>query len=163
MAGLKPFRKIPEDVVEWTRWMRDQDDAITTAAAETSSVDGTEISGNLLSNYSIAHNISTLNGNAASFNYVTAQSWYIDLENATDNVTLTLSGGPSLGAYGEMNIRVRQDGTANRTITWAGGTFLWPAGAAPVLTATANALDIFHFQTVDQGATWEGSAIQDLS
>ena len=25
MAGLKPFRKIPENIVEWSRWMRDQD------------------------------------------------------------------------------------------------------------------------------------------
>ena len=26
--GLKPFRSIPENIVEWTRWMREQDDAI---------------------------------------------------------------------------------------------------------------------------------------
>ena len=25
MAGLKPFRKIPEDIVEWTKWMNAQD------------------------------------------------------------------------------------------------------------------------------------------
>ena len=25
MAGLKPFRVIPEDIVEWTRWMKAQD------------------------------------------------------------------------------------------------------------------------------------------
>ncbi len=25
MAGLKPFRQIPKDIRDWTRWMRDQD------------------------------------------------------------------------------------------------------------------------------------------
>lgn len=24
MAGLKPFRTIPKDIVEWTKWMREQ-------------------------------------------------------------------------------------------------------------------------------------------
>ena len=25
MPGLKPFRVVPEEIVEWTRWMMDQD------------------------------------------------------------------------------------------------------------------------------------------
>ena len=25
MAGLNPFRKIPESIIEWSKWMRDQD------------------------------------------------------------------------------------------------------------------------------------------
>ena len=25
MSGLKPFKQIPENIVEWTRWMMDQD------------------------------------------------------------------------------------------------------------------------------------------
>lgn len=29
MNGLKPFRSIPKDIVEWTRWMRDQDPSLT--------------------------------------------------------------------------------------------------------------------------------------
>ena len=39
MAGLKPFRKIPENIVEWSRWMRDQE--LTSTTTTTTTVDGT--------------------------------------------------------------------------------------------------------------------------
>ena len=35
MAGLKPFRKIPEDIVEWTRWMREQETGGSVASSTT--------------------------------------------------------------------------------------------------------------------------------
>ena len=160
--GLKPFRNIPRDLAEWTRWCNDQDLGTSEESTSESSEESTLTNIELV-NFSIAHEVATLVGNAATFLYSDAQSWFVDLEPATGNVTLTLSGGPGTGEYGEMNIRVQQDGTANRTITWAGGTFLWPGGSQPTLTATADAIDIFHFQTIDGGATWAGSAIQDMS
>ena len=159
MTGLKPFRQIPETIRDWTRWMKAQnipEESTTTIITTTVTENQT------LVNYSVEHGIGTINANAHTFEYDIAQSWEIDLEPATANVTLTLSGGPPDGKYGEMNIRVKQDATA-RTITWAGGTFLWTGGTQPVLSTTADAVDIFHFQTVDQGVTWTGSVLQDVS
>ncbi len=37
-----------------------------------------------------------------------------------------------------------QDGTGSRTVTWP-ATIKWPAGTAPTLTTTANAVDIISF------------------
>ena len=45
--GLKPFRKIPEDIIEWTRWMNDQDGLAesdhTHSSTTTTSTDGLTI------------------------------------------------------------------------------------------------------------------------
>ncbi len=160
MSGLKPFRVVPENIREWTRWMKAQNipDTTTDASGVTTQI----INNTTLLNYSVEHGIGTIAANAYTFEYEVAQSWEIDLEPATGNVTLTLSGGPPDSKYGEMNIRVRQDATA-RTITWAGGTFLWTGGTQPVLSTGADEVDIFHFQTVDRGSTWTGSALQDVS
>jgi len=164
MAGLRPFRTIPQNEREWARWCREQEDAIRdSASTAAASVDNTTVSGIELKNYDVTHEIATINSNAATVTYTTAQSWFVDLEPATGNVTITISGGPSAGTYGEINIKVQQDSAGSRTITWAGGTFQWAGGSAPTMTAAANAEDIFHFQTTDQGATWIGSVIQNVS
>ncbi len=117
----------------------------------------------VLVDYGIKHATATALKNVVTCAYSTAQSYFVDLEPATGAVTITLSGGPVSGDYGEMYIRVQQDTTANRTITWAGGTFKLAGGTAPVMTASADAIDIFHFQTIDGGTTWYGSVVQDLS
>jgi hypothetical protein len=96
----------------------------------------------------------TLSTNAATFTFSEGAGYEIDLETATGNVTLTLSGGPPSGKYGVMTIKVQQDGTAARTITWAGGTFRWAGGAAHPLTSTLNGFSIFTFETWDGGTTW---------
>lgn len=114
-----------------------------------------------LDDYSIASGSATISANAATLTYSTAQAWELDLEAATGNVTVTLSGGPPASTYGEMIVKVQQDTTAARTITWAGGTFEWPGGTAPTMTATADAIDIYHFSTWNGGTTWWGSVIQD--
>lgn len=115
-----------------------------------------------LDDYSIVASSATVSANAVTLTYSTAQAWEVDLEAATGAVTITLTGGPPAGTYGEMIVKVQQDTTAARTITWAGGTFEWPGGTAPVMTATADAFDIFHFCTWNGGTNWWGSAIQDV-
>jgi len=114
-----------------------------------------------INDYSITSGSATISANAATLTYSTAQAWELDLEAATGNVTVTLSGGPPASTYGEMIVKVQQDTTAARTITWAGGTFEWPGGTAPTMTATADAIDIYHFSTWNGGTTWWGSVIQD--
>lgn len=158
--SLKPFREIPKDLAEWTRWFNAQTDE---TGSSSTSVDNTELDGVQLTAYEISHAVATVDGNTTECDYQTAQSWFIDLEPATGTVTITISGGPTDGNYGEMNIRVQQDTTSNRVIVWAGGTFLWAGGSAPTLTASADAVDIFHFQTINAGNTWTGSALQNVS
>jgi hypothetical protein len=43
VAGLKPFRKIPENIVEWTKWMREQETggSVASSTTSTTTVDGT--------------------------------------------------------------------------------------------------------------------------
>lgn len=96
----------------------------------------------------------TLSTNAATFTFSEGAGYEIDLETATGNVTLTLSGGPPSGKYGVMTIKVQQDGTAARTITWSGGIFRWAGGAAHPLTSTLNGFSIFTFETWDGGLIW---------
>ena len=115
-----------------------------------------------IKDYSITSGSATISANAATLTYSTAQAWELDLEAATGNVTVTLSGGPPASTYGEMIVKVQQDTTAARTITWAGGTFEWPGGTAPTMTATADAIDIYHFSTWNGGTNWWGSVIQDV-
>ena len=45
---------------------------------------------------------------------------------------------------GEYILRVIQDGTGSRTISW-GSTFKWPGAAQPTLSTAAGAIDIFTF------------------
>jgi hypothetical protein len=50
------------------------------------------------------------------------------------------------------------DATAGRTVAWAGGSFLWPGGAASLArTTTANAVDVWFFFTNNGGTTWYGN------
>ena len=59
----------------------------------------------------------------------------------TANCTYTFTApvGPC-----NMILRVIQDVTGSRTVTWP-TTVKWPGGTAPVLTTTANAIDLFAF------------------
>lgn len=47
-----------------------------------------------------------------------------------------------------LEIRVIQDATGSRLVTWP-ATFVWPAATAPTLTTTASRMDIVH-------GTWDG-------
>lgn len=151
--SLKPFREVPKDMVEWTRWFNQQDTSSTTNVTSSSS-------GQQFTNYSITHAIADVSSNSATCQYSAAQSWFVDLEAATGVVTIILQGSPS--GYGEINIRVKQ-GSVARTITWSGGAFEWPGGTVPTMTTANDSIDIYHFQTIDGGVTWTGSALQNVS
>jgi hypothetical protein len=115
-----------------------------------------------LDDYSISNTSVTPTGTTQTCTYSTSQSYEIDLGSTTGNITITLSGGPPSGKYGEMIIKVTQHNTINRTITWAGGTFEWPGGTAPTMSTGADAVDIYHFSTWNSGTNWWGSVIQDV-
>jgi hypothetical protein len=63
--------------------------------------------------------------------------------------TVTIAGNRTIAAptnlpVGSMILKLTQDGSGSRTITW-NSVFKWSAGAAPVLSTAANALDILSF------------------
>lgn len=115
-----------------------------------------------LKDYAIESDSEVVSANAVTLTYSDGPAFEVDLEAATGTVTITISGGPPTGTYGEIIVKVQQDTTASRTITWAGGTFEWPGGTAPTMTAAADAIDIYHFSTWNGGTTWWGSVIQDM-
>jgi len=59
----------------------------------------------------------------------------------TDNCTFTFTapGGPC-----SLILKLAQDGTGSRTVTWP-ATVKWAAGTAPTLTTTASRVDIITF------------------
>lgn len=66
------------------------------------------------------------------------------------NRTLAISGTPAVGE--SVILRLKQDATGGRTITWpsSGVTINWPLGnASPVLGTTASRTDTFQFICVD--------------
>lgn len=69
--------------------------------------------------------------------------------------TLTLSGATS-GRMCSLSLRLTQDGTGGRTITWPASVD-WPSATAPTLTTTANAVNWIELWTVDGGTTWFGA------
>ena len=77
----------------------------------------------------------------------------------TGNCTFTLSGANANSSRGSsFTLILTNDGTAGRTVAWAGGNFRFPGGAATLSrTTTANATDIWVFFTPDNGTTWYGN------
>lgn len=75
-----------------------------------------------------------------------AYTWTAD---AAQVLELTLTGNVSpITATGTVAgtsyvLYLKQDATGSRTATWSG--FKWASGAAPVLSTTGNAVDIFTF------------------
>lgn len=82
----------------------------------------------------------------------------------TGSATITLRYPVSSGAS-SFTLILTNDGTAGRSVSWAGGSFLFPGGAASLnRTTTANAVDIWVFFTPDGGTTWYGNiAMRNLT
>ena len=73
------------------------------------------------------------------------------------NATITLRYPVATGSS-SFTLILTNDATAGRTVAWAGGTFLFPGGAASLSrTTTANATDVWFFFTPNGGTTWYGS------
>ena len=95
----------------------------------------------------------TSSGAATTVNCETGNSFSHVLTEAT---TFTFSNPPASGTAYTMSIEIIQDASASGyTITWPASVD-WPAGAAPALTATASAKDVFVFTTRDSGTNWYG-------
>lgn len=88
------------------------------------------------------------------------------------NVTSsTWNGGATLGASQRVTIIIKQAASGGPyTVTWqhnaspsvTAPTILWAGGTAPVMSTGANAIDVYHLETLD-GITWYGRAEQNVS
>jgi len=68
---------------------------------------------------------------------------------------VTLAGNPTLvlanAATGQQfTLRLVQDGTGSRTVTWF-TTLKWPSATPPTLTTTAGGIDVFTFKVITPG------------
>lgn len=71
--------------------------------------------------------------------------------------TLVFSNPPVSGKGGSFTLLLRQDPTGGWATTWPASVD-WSDGSPPILSTSANALDILSFITVDGGTTWFGFA-----
>jgi hypothetical protein len=74
----------------------------------------------------------------------------------TGNPTLTFTAPP--GAT-NLQLKVIQDGTGSRTITWP--SIKWPEGTAPTLTTDASAEDLVFLYY--DGSAYYGSSLLDFA
>lgn len=80
--------------------------------------------------------------------------------------TLTLGGNRTMAAPTNLvagasyALKVAQDGTGSRTLTW-NAVFKWPSGTAPTLSTAASAVDIVTF--ISDGTNLYGSALKTFS
>jgi hypothetical protein len=95
----------------------------------------------------------TSTGNATTTNCETGNTFSHVL---TENTTFTFSNPPATGIAYAMSVEIIQDaGASGFTVTWPSSVD-FPAATAPVLTATASAIDVFVFTSRDGGTTWYG-------
>lgn len=132
-------------------------DMLGDAAASVFFVDNI-LSRPVLQDYGITHQTLTISTvpspDTATFDITLGNSAVIDLESATESVTLSFTNPSATGTYCEINLIVIQ-GTTARTINWPGSVD-WKGGA-PTLSTTNDAVDLFHFFTVNGGTTWYGT------
>jgi len=84
-------------------------------------------------------------GATVTFNIATHAKWKVTLGG---NRTLAVSNA---GTASTFTIKLVQDGTGSRTVTWWSG-IKWSGGAAPTLTTTAGKADYFTFLTDGSGS-----------
>lgn len=70
----------------------------------------------------------------------------------TGNATLTWTNLPPSGYGADIELRLTQDATGSRTVTWPAST-KWPGGSAYVVTPTASAMDVIGFTVNSAGAS----------
>jgi hypothetical protein len=117
------------------------------------SMQGALLSGAELIDYAETSPTATISVGALTLDLHTGSVFDVVL---TANVTsLTLANPPAVGRAGSATLILRQDAIGGRTLAWP-ASVRWTGGTPPVVTPTANAIDIYAFVTRNGGATWFG-------
>jgi hypothetical protein len=112
--------------------------------------------GNYIQAVGYADTITAL-GNSGTATNIDITSGNVFSATLTGNCTFTLRYPVATGSS-SFTLILTNDGTAGRTVAWAGGSFKFPGGAASLSrTTTANAVDVWFFFTPDGGTTYYGS------
>lgn len=74
------------------------------------------------------------------------------------SITINLIASPDLVDGAIYYIKLIQDGTGSRLVTW-NSIFQWPAGTAPTLTTTASHSDTFRFIYDAAAGKLQGSTV----
>lgn len=110
-----------------------------------------------IKDFSVTHTTLTQSSGTVDIDFSTGNSFQFVL---TENATITLSNPPATSNYGQVTIRIIQDGAAGAyTVTWP-ASVLWAGGTAPVISTGNDAIDIVVLSTDDGGTTYYGSFAQ---
>jgi hypothetical protein len=71
----------------------------------------------------------------------------------TGDVTLSIVNPPASDKVGSMTLELKQDASGNRAVTFP-PNFQYAAGNAPILSPSANAVDVLVFYTRDGGTSY---------
>ena len=93
-------------------------------------------------------------GNTGSAKTIDCDDGNVFTATLTDNATLTVATPNTVSSRAtSFTLILTNDGTPNRTVALAGGTFKYPGGSISRSTA-ANYIDIWFFFSPDNGTTW---------
>ena len=92
-------------------------------------------------------------GTAITLDLSTTNIFDLTLNN---NATFTFSNPPATGTAFSFTIILHQDSVGSRTVTWPSSA-KFTDNTYPILTTTANQVDIVTFFTVDGGTRYYGS------
>jgi hypothetical protein len=94
-------------------------------------------------------------GNSSTAATLNLSSGTVFTVTLTGNATLTVSNPTNVASF---TLILTNDGTAGRTVTFAGGSFVFPGGAATLSrTTAANGVDVWVFFSPNGGTTWYGN------
>ena len=121
------------------------------ASGEISAADSQEVHTDILDSALCAQDAQehtrTINFNATSLTDAANIAWNLE-SNQVSVITLTdnrtLDNPTNMVDGATYILRVVQDATGSRTLAY-GAAYKWPGGLAPVLSTTANAVDILTF------------------
>ena len=141
--------------------------AVTTTAAELNYLDITTLGTTAASKAVTANASGVVNfGAAIQEQAVAVTSGTTVTVNLNLGSVFTLTLGHNVGTFNITNpagsgdassfiLKLTQDGTAGRTITWP-SSVKWAAATAPTLSAAATNIDVLVFFTTDGGTTYYG-------
>lgn len=112
--------------------------------------------GNYIKGIGYADTVTALGNTGAAIN-LDVTSGGVFSATLNNSATITLRFPVATGAS-SFTLILTNDATPGRTVAYAGGTFLFPGGAAALSrTTTANAVDVWVFFTPDGGTTYYGN------
>lgn len=111
----------------------------------------------ILKDYAVKNIILVQSGSTITLDMSLGNSFEVVL---TDDVTIDITNPPATGEYGQLALKVIQDGSGGAyTITWP-SSVVWPSATAPTMSITNNAIDEFTLRTTDEGTQYRGSFSQ---